>query len=59
MPGREVCDQITDPIERQQCRNYQGKYAKQKPGAARPGGTSPAGAAPASPGIKKPGMRRY
>jgi len=48
MPGKE-CDKIIDPIERQKCRKYQGKYAKQKPAAA------PAGNAPMSPGIKKPG----
>ena len=49
MPGKE-CDNIADPIERQKCRNYQGKYAKLKP---KPGAT-PAGNAPMSPGIKKP-----
>ena len=49
MPGREVCDKITDPVEREQCRNYQGKYAKQSPGAAKSGN------APMLPGIKKPG----
>ena len=49
MPGRE-CDKITDPIERQKCRNYQGKYAKLKPKS----GAAPAGNAPMSPGIKKP-----
>ena len=53
MPGQE-CDKIIDPIERQKCRNYQGKYAKQSPGAA-PAGKAPMGKAPASRGIKKPG----
>ena len=48
MPGKE-CDKIIDPIERQKCRKYQGKYAKQNPGAAKPGNS------PMSPGIKKPG----
>ena len=48
MPGKE-CDKIIDPVERQKCRNYQGKYAKQSPGAAKSGN------APMSPGIKKPG----
>ena len=48
MPGKE-CDKIEDPVERQKCRNYQGKYAKQKSGAAKPGNS------PMSPGIKKPG----
>ena len=48
MPGKE-CDKIADPVERQKCRNYQGKYAKQSPGAA------PAGKAPMSRGIKKSG----
>ena len=48
MPGKE-CDKIIDPVERQKCRNYQGKYAKQNPGAAKPGNS------PMSPGIKKPG----
>jgi hypothetical protein len=48
MPGKE-CDKIIDPVERQKCRNYQGKYAKQSPGAA------PAKKAPMSSGIKKSG----
>ena len=48
MPGKQ-CDLIADPVERQKCRNYQGKYAKQSPGAAKSGN------APMSPGIKKPG----
>ena len=48
MPGKE-CDKIIDPVERQKCRNYQGKYAKQSPGAAKSGN------APMLPGIKKPG----
>ena len=48
MPGKE-CDKIADPVERQKCRNYQGKYAKQNPGAA------PAKKAPMSSGIKKSG----
>ena len=49
MPGKE-CDKIIDPVERQKCRNYQGKYAKLKPKS----GAAPAGNAPMSPGIKKP-----
>ena len=49
MPGKQ-CDMITDPVERQKCRNYQGKYAKLKPKS----GAAPAGNAPMSPGIKKP-----
>ena len=53
MPGKE-CDKIADPVERQKCRNYQGKYAKQNPGAA-PAGKAPMGKAPASRGIKKSG----
>ena len=48
MPGKE-CDKIIDPVERQKCRNYQGKYAKQNPGAA------PAKKPPMSSGIKKSG----
>ena len=52
MPGKE-CDKIIDPVERQKCRNYQGKYARQSPGAA-PAGKAPMGKAPASRGIKKP-----
>jgi len=53
MPGKQ-CDMISDPVERQKCRNYQGKYAKQSPGAA-PAGKAPMGKAPASRGIKKSG----
>ena len=53
MPGKQ-CDMITDPIERQKCRNYQGKYAKQSPGAA-PAGKAPMGKGPVSRGIKKSG----
>ena len=49
MPGKEVCNKIADPVERQKCLNYKGKYAKQSPGAAKPGN------APASPAIKKSG----
>ena len=49
MPKEEVCNKIADPVERQKCLNYQGKYAKQNPGAAKPGNS------PMSPGIKKPG----
>ena len=49
MPNEEVCNKIADPVERQKCLNYQGKYAKQKSGAAKPGNS------PMSPGIKKPG----
>ena len=53
MPGKE-CDKIADPVERQKCRNYQGKYAKQNPGAA-PAGKAPMGKGPVSRGIKKSG----
>ena len=49
MPNEEVCNKIADPVERQKCLNYQGKYAKQKSGAVKPGNS------PMSPGIKKPG----
>jgi len=49
MPSKEVCNKITDPVEREKCLNYKGKYAKQSPGAAKPGN------APASPAIKKSG----
>ncbi len=48
MPGKEVCNKITDPVEREKCLNYQGGYAKQSPSAA------PAKKAPMSSGIKKP-----
>ena len=48
MPGKEVCNKIADPVERQKCLNYKGKYAKQSPSAA------PAKKAPMSSGIKKP-----
>ena len=48
MPNEEVCNKIADPVERQKCLNYQGKYAKQNSGAA------PAKKAPMSSGIKKP-----
>ena len=54
MPKEKVCNKIADPVERQKCLNYQGKYAKQNPGAA-PAGKAPMGKAPASRGIKKPG----
>ena len=49
MPGKEVCNKIADPVERQKCLNYQGGYAKKNTGAAKPGN------APASPAIKKSG----
>jgi len=49
MPKEEVCNKIVDPVERQKCLNYQGKYAKQNSGAA------PAKKAPMSSGIKKSG----
>jgi len=48
MPSKEVCNKITDPVEREKCLNYQGGYAKQSPSAA------PAKKAPMSSGIKKP-----
>ena len=49
MPNEKVCNKIADPVEREKCLNYKGKYAKQSPGAAKPGN------APASPAIKKSG----
>jgi hypothetical protein len=30
MPGKNVCDKIKDPKEKQKCLNYQGKYAGSK-----------------------------
>ena len=49
MPGKEVCNKIADPVEREKCLNYQGGYAKKNTGAA------PAKKAPMSSGIKKSG----
>jgi hypothetical protein len=49
MPGKEVCNKIADPVEREKCLNYQGEYAKKNTGAA------PEKKAPMSSGIKKSG----
>jgi len=49
MPGKEVCNKIADPVEREKCLNYQGGYAKKNTGAA------PAKKAPMSSGVKKSG----
>ena len=47
MPGKEVCNKIADPVEREKCLNYQGGYAKKNTNAA------PVKKAPMSSGIKK------
>ena len=49
MPGKEVCNKIADPVEREKCLNYQGGYAKKNTNAA------PVKKAPMSSGIKKSG----
>ena len=36
MPDPKVCNKIKDPVERQKCLSYQGKYAKKGKKASSP-----------------------
>ena len=31
MPGKKICNKISDPVERAKCLKYQGKYADKGP----------------------------